>query len=74
MRTLLQAVPSTLGEAFKWLSVQLRLIAALRDRSTSVLACLTAGSPTIAVRVLELLPTARLEILGRIDIVRLAIG
>ena len=38
------------------------------------MACLAAGSPTVAVRVLELLPAARLEILGRIDIVRLAIG
>jgi hypothetical protein len=38
------------------------------------MACLAAGSPKVAVRVLELLPAARVEILGRIDIVRLAIG
>lgn len=74
MHTLLQAVPSTRGAAFRWLSAQLRPIAALRDRSTSVLVCLAAGSPKVAVRVLELLPAARLKILGRIDIVRLAFG
>lgn len=38
------------------------------------MACLAAGSPKVAVRVLELLPATRVEILGRIDIVRLAIG
>ena len=38
------------------------------------MACQAAGSPKVAVRVLELLPAARVEILGRIDIVRLAIG
>lgn len=38
------------------------------------MACQAAGSPTVAARVLELLPTARVEILGRIEIVILAIG